>query len=193
MKVILMQDVKSLGKKGELVEASDGYARHFLLPRKLAKEAHAQAMNEYKNAENSKKYKIATQNSQAEQDNKTLEGKTFKMTAKAGQGGRLFGSVTSKQVAEEIKKIDTDYVLVCGDFNDTPISYTHRTIQGPLQDAYAASGCGVGVTYNENFFWFRIDDILHSANMKPINCTVDKVRYSDHYPLWCYLQLKEGD
>ena len=56
MKVILMQDVKSLGKKGELVEASDGYARNFLLPRKLAKEANAQAMNEYKNAENSKNY-----------------------------------------------------------------------------------------------------------------------------------------
>ena len=193
MKVILMQDVKSLGKKGELVEASDGYARNFLLPRKLAKEANAQAMNEYKNAENSKNYKIATQKAQAEHDKKTLEGKTFKMTAKAGQGGRLFGSVTSKQVAEEIKKIDTDYVLVCGDFNDTPISYAHRTIQGPLKDAYAASGCGVGVTYNENFFWFRIDNILHSANMKAINCTVDMVRYSDHYPLWCYLQLKEGD
>lgn len=103
MKVILMQDVKSLGKKGELVEASDGYARNFLLPRKLAKEANAQAMNEYKNAENSKNYKIATQKAQAEHDKKTLEGKTFKMTAKAGQGGRLFGSVTSKQVAEEIK------------------------------------------------------------------------------------------
>ena len=91
MKVILMQDVKSLGKKGELVEASDGYARNFLLPRKLAKEANAQAMNEYKNAENSKNYKIATQKAQAEHDKKTLEGKTFKMTAKAGQGGRLFG------------------------------------------------------------------------------------------------------
>ena len=105
MKVILMQDVKSLGKKGELVEASDGYARNFLLPRKLAKEANAQAMNEYKNAENSKNYKIATQKAQAEHDKKTLEGKTFKMTAKAGQGGRLFGSVTSKQVAEEISTI----------------------------------------------------------------------------------------
>ena len=67
--------------------------------------------NEYKNAENSKNYKIATQKAQAEHDKKTLEGKTFKMTAKAGQGGRLFGSVTSKQVAEEIKKqynIDVD-------------------------------------------------------------------------------------
>ena len=104
MKVILLQDVKALGKKGELVTASDGYARNFLFPKKLAKEANAQAMNEYKNAENSKNFKIATQKAQAEHDKKMLEGKKFKMTAKAGQGGRLFGSVTAKQVAEEIKK-----------------------------------------------------------------------------------------
>lgn len=104
MKVILMQDVKSLGKKGELVEASDGYARNYLLPRKLAKQANAQAMNEYKNAENSKNYKIATQKAQAESDKKRLEGKVFEMKAKAGQGGRLFGSITAKQIAEEIKK-----------------------------------------------------------------------------------------
>lgn len=104
MKVILLQDVKSLGKKGELVEASDGYARNYLLPRKIAREANAQAMNEYKNAENSKNFKIATQKAQAEQQKKMLEGKKFVMTAKAGQGGRLFGSITAKQVAEEIKK-----------------------------------------------------------------------------------------
>ena len=61
-------------------------------------------MNEYKNAENSKNYKIATQKAQAEHDKKALEGKVVKMTAKAGQGGKLFGSITSKQVAEEIKK-----------------------------------------------------------------------------------------
>ena len=104
MKVILLQDVKSLGKKGELVEASDGYARNYLLPRKIAREANAQALNEYKNAENSKNFKIATQKAQAEQQKKMLEGKKFVMTAKAGQGGRLFGSITAKQVAEEIKK-----------------------------------------------------------------------------------------
>lgn len=104
MKVILLQDVKSLGKKGELVEASDGYARNYLFPRKIAREANAQAMNEYKNAENSKNFKIATQKAQAEQQKKMLEGKKFVMTAKAGQGGRLFGSITAKQVAEEIKK-----------------------------------------------------------------------------------------
>lgn len=104
MKVILLQDIKALGKKGDLAETSDGYARNYLLPKKLAKEANAQAMNEYKNAENSKNYKIATEKAQAEEQKKMLEGKKFKMTAKAGQGGRLFGSITSKQVAEEIKK-----------------------------------------------------------------------------------------
>lgn len=104
MKVILLQDIKALGKKGELCDVSDGYARNYLLPRKLAKEANAQAMNEYKNAENSKNFKIASQKAEAEEHKKVLEGKTFKMTAKAGQGGRLFGSITSKQVADEIKK-----------------------------------------------------------------------------------------
>ncbi|MBQ1437628.1 MAG: 50S ribosomal protein L9, partial [Ruminococcus sp.] len=91
MKVILLQDIKALGKKGELCDVSDGYARNYLMPRKLAKEANAQAMNEYKNAENSKKFKIDSQKAEAEAYKKTLEGKTFKMTAKAGQGGRLFG------------------------------------------------------------------------------------------------------
>ena len=103
MKVILLQDVKSLGKKGELVEASDGYARNYLIPRKIAREANAQAMNEYKNAENSKNFKIATQKAQAEQQKKMLEGKKFVMTAKAGQGGRLFGSVTAKEIAAVMK------------------------------------------------------------------------------------------
>ena len=104
MKVILLQDIKALGKKGELCEVSEGYGRNYLLPKKLAKEANAQAMNEYKNAENSKNFKIATAKSQAEDYKKQLEGKTFKMTAKAGKGGKLFGSITAKQVADEIKK-----------------------------------------------------------------------------------------
>ena len=104
MKVILLQDVKSLGKRGELVEVSDGYGRNYLMPRKLAKEANAQAMNEYRNAEDSKQYKIATAKAQAEAQKKTLEGKTFVMTAR-GNNGKLFGSVTAKQIAEEIKRL----------------------------------------------------------------------------------------
>jgi len=111
MKVILLQDVKSLGKKGELVKASDGYARNFLFPKGLAKEANAQAMNEFKNAENSKQYKIETDIKKANEAKAMLEGETFKMTAKAGNGGRLFGSVTPKEISAEIKKqkgIDVD-------------------------------------------------------------------------------------
>lgn len=104
MKVILLQDVKSLGKKGELVNASDGYARNFLMPKGLAKEANAQALNEYKNAESSKNFKIETQKAQANHSKQVLEGQVFQMTAKAGQGGRLFGSVTAKDISAEIKK-----------------------------------------------------------------------------------------
>lgn len=105
MKVILLQDVKALGKKGDLVTASDGYARNFLFPKNIAKPANAQAMNEYKNAESSKNYKIETQKAQANHNKGVLEGKVIEMTAKAGQGGRLFGSVTAKEISNEIKKL----------------------------------------------------------------------------------------
>ena len=104
MKVVLKQDVRNLGKKGELVETSDGYARNFLFPRNLAAEADNKAMNELKNAESSKQFKIDTQIKQATASKNKLEGQVFKMTAKAGSNGRLFGSVTSKEIAQEIKK-----------------------------------------------------------------------------------------
>lgn len=96
----------------------------------------------------------------------------------------------AESVAAEVNGSKNDYVIVCGDFNDTPISYAHRTIQGGLKDAFAESGRGIGVTYNQNFFWFRIDHILHSPNIKAYNCTIDKVSYSDHYPVWCYISLE---
>lgn len=104
MKVVLKQDVRNLGKKGELVETSDGYARNFLFPRNLAAEVDNKAMNELKNAESSKQFKIDTQIKQATASKNKLEGQVFKMTAKAGSNGRLFGSVTSKEIAQEIKK-----------------------------------------------------------------------------------------
>lgn len=108
-------------------------------------------------------------------------GPAFKIRAKQAEA-----------VAAEIEKVKDGYVLVCGDFNDTPISYAHRTVQGPLVDSFAESGRGMGVTYNQNMFLFRIDHILHSKNMKSMNCTVDKIRYSDHYPIWCYLSIEEN-
>ena len=103
MKVILNQDVKSLGKKGELVNVSDGYAKNYLIPRKIAAVADAAAMNELKNREASKAYQLATEKENAETAAKTLDGKTIKSSAKAGANGRLFGSVTSKEISEKIK------------------------------------------------------------------------------------------
>ena len=93
MKVILNQDVKGQGKKGQLVEVSDGYARNFLLPRKLAVEANADNVNKMKLEEKAEAEAIAEQ----------LKGCTVKIYAKSGSGGRLFGAVTSKEIAECLK------------------------------------------------------------------------------------------
>lgn len=109
MKVILKQDVKSLGKKGELVNASDGYARNFLFPKGLAVEANASAMNDFNNKESAKKFHKDEEIKAAQELADKLEGKTFKLTAKAGSNGKLFGSVTSKDVSKKIKEdLNTD-------------------------------------------------------------------------------------
>ena len=103
MKVVLLQDVKGSGKKGELVNVSDGYARNFLFPRNLAKEANSQALNELKNAEDSKQYKIEQQIAQANEFKGKLESKTIVIHAKSGSNGKLFGSITAKEISNEIK------------------------------------------------------------------------------------------
>lgn len=103
MKVILKEDVKSLGKKGDLVNTSDGYARNFLFPKGLAVEANAQAMNDFNNREKAKKFHKQEEIKAASAVKDKLEGKTFKLTAKAGANGKLFGSVTAKDVADKIK------------------------------------------------------------------------------------------
>lgn len=111
MKVILKQDVKGLGKKGELVNASDGYARNFLFPKGLAAEANAQAMSEFKNKQQAEKYRIDTETAAAKAAAEKISGKTIHITAKAGQNGKLFGSVTSKEIAEKVRAefgIETD-------------------------------------------------------------------------------------
>ena len=111
MKVILKQDVKGLGKKGELVSASDGYARNFIFPKGLAAEANAQAMSEFKNKQQAEKYRIDTETAAAKAAAEKISGKTIHITAKAGQNGKLFGSVTSKEIAEKVKEefgINTD-------------------------------------------------------------------------------------
>ena len=98
MKVILQQDVRGQGKKGQMVEVSDGYARNFLLPRKLA--VLATAENVMKQQEKARKAQEAAEKAEAEALSKKLEGLTVKVAAKAGEGGRLFGAVTAKEISE---------------------------------------------------------------------------------------------
>ena len=104
MKVILTQDVKSQGKKGQLVDVSDGYARNFLLPKKLAVIATAENLNTMKQQEKARKAQEAAEKAEAEATAKKLKDMTVKIAAKAGEGGRLFGAVTAKEVSEALSE-----------------------------------------------------------------------------------------
>ena len=104
MKVILLQDVKGQGKKGQLIEASDGYARNFLLPRKLAVEATADAMNTKKMNDKATQERIAREKAEALETSKKLREMTVVVKAKGGGAGRLFGSVTSQEIADALAK-----------------------------------------------------------------------------------------
>ena len=123
MKVILLQDVKKMGKKGDVIEASDGYARNYLFPRKLAEEATANALHVVK--ENERKKKLAELEA-AQKLAAELKGKEVTINAKAGDNGRLFGAITNKDVAEVInsqfnlsidkKKIVVNTIKVAGTY-----------------------------------------------------------------------------
>ena len=103
MKVILQQDVKGQGKKGQMVEVSDGYGRNFLLPRKLAVEATAENINTMKMQDKAKQAKAAGEKAAAQAAAEKLKGCQVVIKARAGQGGKLFGSVTSREISDGLK------------------------------------------------------------------------------------------
>ncbi len=104
MKVILQQDAKGQGKKGQMVEVSEGYARNFLLPRKMAVPATADAINTMNLKEKAKKAEEARQKALAEETAEKLKECMVKLTARAGAGGKLFGAVTTKEISEGLQK-----------------------------------------------------------------------------------------
>ena len=104
MKVILQQDVRGQGKKGQLIEVAEGYARNFLLPRKLAVPATADAMNTMQLREKAKKAEDARLKAEAEAVSEKLKNSPVKVTARAGANGKLFGAVTSKEVSDALKE-----------------------------------------------------------------------------------------
>ena len=104
MKVILQQDVKGHGKKGQMVEVSDGYARNFMLPKKLAQEATADAINTMKMNDKATQERIAREKAEALETSKKLRAMTLIVKAKGGGAGRLFGSVTNQEIADALAK-----------------------------------------------------------------------------------------
>ena len=103
MKVILTQDVKGKGKKGQMIEVSDGYARNFMLPRKLAIEATPDAVNTMKMNDKATQERIAREKAEALEISKTIRGLPVVVKAKGGGAGRLFGSITNQEIADALK------------------------------------------------------------------------------------------
>ncbi|MBV4420013.1 50S ribosomal protein L9 [Clostridium tyrobutyricum] len=104
MKVILIKDVKALGKKGEVVNASDGYFRNFLLPRGLAKEANNSNLHVLNNQKKAERKQKLEEIEEAQKIAKSLKGKQIKIDIKSGENGRLFGSITGKDISDRLKK-----------------------------------------------------------------------------------------
>ena len=104
MKVILLSDIKGVGKKDQVIEASDGYARNFLFPKKLALEANAENMSKLKAKQDSNKFKKDTERKQAEAIAEKLKGIMLRIKVKAGGNGKIFGGVTSKEISNSLKK-----------------------------------------------------------------------------------------
>ena len=103
MKVILLADVKGQGKKNDVIEVSDGYGKNFLIPRKLAKAADAQSLNDVKVKEAARLYRIETEKKEAKELAEKLKSILVKIPASGGGDGRLYGSVTSKDIVERLK------------------------------------------------------------------------------------------
>ena len=111
MKVILLQDIKGTGKKDQILEISDGYARNYLLPRKLAREATAEALNSVEKAKSADKHREEVRRQEAEKMARDLKGKVVQLSVRGGENGKIYGSVTNDQIANAVKEqlgIDVD-------------------------------------------------------------------------------------
>lgn len=118
MKVILTQDIKSVGKKGQIIDASDGYARNFLLPKKMAVVADATNLNELKTKQDANKYKRDMTMANAKELSEKMKNYELVFKIKAGENGKTFGSVTAKDIAEQLNKkyfVEVDKKKVCLD------------------------------------------------------------------------------
>ncbi|MCM1312368.1 MAG: endonuclease/exonuclease/phosphatase family protein [Bacteroides sp.] len=119
-----------------------------------------------------------------------VEEKYHSLVSKIAKATAVRG-VQADSVAAFIARSRHKYIISCGDFNDSPVSYVHHAMARTLNDAYTRSGNGPGLSYNRNGMYFRLDNILASDNFVPYEAVVDrKIKASDHYPISCYLKMK---
>lgn len=104
MKVILLQDIKGTGKKDQILEISDGYARNYLLPRKLAREATAEAINSVEKSKSADAHRAEVKKAEAEKQARELKGKVIQLSVRGGENGKIYGSVTNDQIATALKE-----------------------------------------------------------------------------------------
>jgi len=135
-------------------------------------------------AEDKKLYSDFLQNS----DSVKLEQVTSNIRNRLGGAYRMRARQVEK-VKQFIETQETQGTIICGDFNDTPISYSYHQMKRGLIAAYVSTAFGPGITYHQDLFLFRIDYIMHSENINAFKTKVDKLKYSDHYPLRTYLKL----
>lgn len=120
----------------------------------------------------------------------TVRAESKRLAEKLGESAKI-RAPQAEAVAEYVRK-SGDNVILCGDFNDNPISYTRRTLASVLTDCYVESGNGPGISYHHNAIFVRIDNIMCSKLWQPYKCKVDRsIGYSDHYPIYCWLKMKE--
>ncbi len=104
MKVILLQDIQGTGKKDQIVEASDGYARNYLIPRKMAREATPEALNAIERSKKADKHREDVRRAEAETKARELKGKVIQLTVRGGENGKLYGAITNDQIASALKE-----------------------------------------------------------------------------------------
>lgn len=122
----------------------------------------------------------------------TIKAESRRIARQLGESVRIRAPQVDA-VASYVKEC-TGPVILCGDFNDSPISYAHRTLANLLTDCYIATGNGPGISYHHNAFFVRIDNIMCSGHWRPYRCKVDgSIGYSDHYPIYCWLKRRDGN
>ena len=177
-------------KKIELKSTSNGCTKYHILYEGdtiVVYNCHLQSNGLQK--EDKSTYKLLLTNPLEYLDNKGTED--TKTLIKKLRDSAAKRAAQADVILADMEKETSPYIIVCGDFNDSPISYTCHRLKEQLDDAYIGSGNGPGISYNRHGMYYRIDHILHSPQFKAYGCTVDRsIKISDHYPIFCFLEKR---